>query len=114
MEILGHLAERWPTGAAVAALLVGVYLLARYWASAEMRDMRERVDYLDEQVRALRYRDQAYFEYILYDEEYHRKLELIAIRAGYTIERHISFLEFRDAWMKERGLTEEQDSIWQT
>lgn len=114
LELLAHLTENWPTVGLVATLLIGVYLLARYWATAEMRDMRRRIDYLDDQVKALRYRDQAYFEYVLYIEDYQRKVELVAVQHGIPLPKRIPFLEFRDKWMEDKGLLEQKDQIWQT
>lgn len=96
----------------VSALLIGVFLLARYLQAAEMRDMRRRIDYLDDQIRALRYRDECYFAYILEDQEYHNRVELIALQAGYRLEKHPSFLVFRDGWMKDRDLKDEEEEIW--
>ncbi len=112
-ELLGHLTEKWPTVGLVATLLVGVYLLARHWAGAEMRDMRARIDYLDKQVKALRYRDQIYFEFVLYDEGYHQRQGLLLSAQGIVPERHIPFLEFRDRRMRELGLDIEKEEIWE-
>lgn len=114
LEWLSLLMEHWPTVGLIVTLLIGVFLVARYLRGAEVRDMRDRVDYLDGQVRALRYRDQCYFEYTLYIEECHRRAMLLAASKGCTFERHMSFLEFRDRWMLERGLQDEQEEIWQT
>lgn len=112
LEWLGLLMAHWPTVGLFATILVGVYLAARYWSAAEMRDMRRRIEYLDDQVRALRLRDEAYFAYILYAEAYHQRLSLAAVSRGCAIERRLTFLEFRDKWMKDRGLEDEKDEIW--
>jgi len=112
LDWLRVITEHWPTVGLVASLLIGVYLLARYYNGAEMSDMRRRVDYLDEQVRALRYRDQCYFDYIVFDEGYHQRHMLIAAEKGCEVEQHVSFLDFRDKWMRARGLQEEQEHIW--
>lgn len=113
LELLGHLTKNWPTVGLVATLLIGVYLLARYWASAEMRDMRRRVDYLDKQVKALRYRDQIYFEYVLYDDGYHQRQGLWLSAQGLVPERHVTFLEFRDKRMRELNIEEGDEAIWE-
>lgn len=111
-DMLRLLMENWPSVGLVATLLIGVFLIARYLYSSEMRDMRRRIDYLDEQVLAMRYRDRCYFEFVLLDENYHNRVEVIAAQSGYLLEPHISFLEFRDRWMRDRGLADEQDDIW--
>lgn len=113
LEFLGHVTQNWPTVGLVATLLVGVYLLARYWATAEMRDMRTRIDYLDERVEAMLYRDQCYFAFVLADQEWHHRNELLALKHGFKTEPHISFMDFRDEWMKARGLDKELE-IWKS
>ena len=112
LEWLSHLTKQWPNVGLFATLLIGVYLLARYLSQAEVRDMRSRIEYLDDQVRALRYRDECYFAYILYDQNYHIALALVAAQQGFLPEKHLSFLEFREKWMLERGLKDEQEEIW--
>lgn len=113
LEILGRLTENWPTVGLVATLLIGVYLSARYWASAEMRDMRRRVDYLDDRVETLSYQVECYFAYWLVDQEWHIRQEFIARERGWQLEPHVTFLAFRDQWMKQRGLEKELE-IWKS
>lgn len=127
------LAEHWPVLSLAALLLFGVYMCVRFVAlafrdslgpigeyfrtrraitAADRDDMIARIKYMDEQVRALRYRDECYFAYMLVDQEWHRKHELMAAQFGWAFDPHITFLEFRDAWMKARGLTNEDIKIW--
>lgn len=112
IELLQLLVEHSPSLGIVAILLVCVYLAARHFGGAELRDLRARVDYLDQQVHALRYRDECYFAYVLYDQDYHNRLELFATTAGYKLEKHQTFLKFRDEWMKDRELDDEEEEIW--
>jgi len=110
---LGQLTQNWPTVGLVASLLVGVYLLARNLASAEMRDMRRRIDYLEGRVESLSYQVECYFEYWLIDQEWHVRQEFLARENGWELEPHVRFLDFRDQWMKERGLEKELE-IWKS
>lgn len=112
LEWLTLLMEHWPTVGLIATLLIGVYLVARYLSQAEVRDMRRRIDYLDEQVAALRYRDECYFDFVVYAESYYNRLELLASAHNFALEPRLSFLEFRHKWMKERELTDEWERIW--
>ncbi|ADL70996.1 hypothetical protein SEA_WAMBURGRXPRESS_29 [Mycobacterium phage Wamburgrxpress] len=129
------IARDWPDLAVVASLLCGLYVIVRYLAGtfesvsralgpvgrwfrsrrainkAELMDMQKRVEYLDERVTRLLYRDQCYFAYVLADTEWHRRHEIKAAALGWDLERHVSFIEFRDRWMRNRGLDKELD-IW--
>ena len=111
-ELMQVITDHSPMVGFVAALLIGVFLLARYLQASEMRDMRSRIDYLDDQIRALRYRDQCYFEYVIYIEDYNRKVELEAVRLGFTLPKRRSFLQFRDDWVIDNGLEDEEEAIW--
>lgn len=113
LELLGLVAQNWPTVGLVAALLIGVYLAARHWASSEMTDMRRRVDYLEGRVETLSYQVECYFSYWLIDQEWHIRQEFISRERGYILEKHIPFLEYRDKWMKDRGLDRELE-IWKS
>ncbi|WP_124712903.1 hypothetical protein [Mycolicibacterium nivoides] len=134
-EWIGVLVTNWPELAVIASLVFGVYMIVRFLAGtfesfsralgpvgrflraqrainkAESDDMRKRIAYLDERVTRLLYRDQCYFAYVLADTEWHRRHELKAAALGWVFEPHVSFLEFRDRWMRERGLDKELD-IW--
>ncbi|AXH67837.1 hypothetical protein J4T99_gp031 [Mycobacterium phage Bromden] len=135
-EIVRLLTEQWPGWfLLIIAALFGVYLVVRFLSltfesvgralgpvgkffrrrraitHAEADDMRKRIAYLDERVTTMLYRDQCYFAYVLADTEWHRRHELKAAALGWVFEPHISFLEFRDKWMRERGLDKELD-IW--
>lgn len=131
------LVEHWPTLTFTIALVVGIYYLVKaialtfdavgdalgplgkLWRSrrtisrAESDDMRGRIEYLDRQVRALRYRDECYFAYTLHDHDWHVRNELLARERGVVLERHVTFLEFRDKWMRDRQLDTEDIQIWQ-
>ncbi len=113
LEFLTLVTTNWPTVGLVATLLIGVYFIARHWNSAEMSDMRKRVDYLDERVETLLRRDQCYFAFVLMDAEWHHRNDLRAIEYGWIVEPHPSFLEFRDQWMVAEGL-EKDLKIWKS
>ncbi|OYN81884.1 hypothetical protein [Mycolicibacterium sphagni] len=127
------LTTNFPTIALIATLAFGVFMIVRFLAGtlesmggvagklgtwlrsrrainkAESDDMRKRISYLDGQVRALRYRDECYFAYMMTDADWHHDFELVARAKGWApdIKQHISFLEFRDNWMRQRGLEKE-------
>lgn len=129
------LSENWPTLTLVAALLFGVYVCVRFLvltfdsvssalgpvgkfirsrraiSKAEADGLRRQVGYLDGQVRSLLYRDECYFAYMLADQEWHHRHELLAAANGWTFEPHLPFLAFRDRWMRERGLEKELE-LW--
>jgi hypothetical protein len=111
VEWLRMVSAHWPTVGLIATLLTGVYFATRYYGQSEVRDMRRRIEYLDDQVRSLRYRDECYFAYILYDQGYHHRQQLAA--AGKCkIEKHVPFLDFRDGWMDDHDLTNDGADIW--
>lgn len=134
-ELAGLVMEHWPTLAVAAAFVFAIYYIVRglaltfdaigdalgpigkIWrtrrtiSQGESDDMRKRLQYLAEQVRALRHRDACYFAFCLYDEEYHRRQELLAASKGWVLESHVGFLEFSEKWMRERGIEKELD-IW--
>ncbi|OMC55356.1 hypothetical protein A5747_13250 [Mycobacterium sp. IS-836] len=131
------LTEHWPTLTLTIAVLIGIYYVVRTLAltfdavadalgplgkiwrarrtisQAESTDLRRRVEYLDSQVRALRYRDECYFAYTLMDHDWHVRNELLAREHGLVLERHVTFLEFRDKWMRDHQLENEDIKIWQ-
>lgn len=125
--------EHWPTPAVVLAALFIVYHVVRFLAltfgwgmgalgtfwrtrrsitDGEIIDLKKRVTYLDGQVASLRYRDECYFAYMLSDQEWHRKHELKAAAQGWTFDRHITFLEFRDQWMKDKKFQGREHDFW--
>ena len=83
--------------------------LGRFWrmrggrADAEIKELRRQVDFLSRRVEVLTNRDECYFSYLLWDTEYHRRQELLAAQIGFAMERHKTFLEFRDEWIATRG-----------
>ena len=129
------LVEHWPTLSLVAVFMFGVYVILRFLAlasesaaqalgpvgkffrdrraisQAESDDMRRQIVALDKRVRALLYRDECYFSYMVSDAEWHRRHELLAAAKGWEFEPHTSFLKFRDVWMQDRGL-DKDDEIW--
>lgn len=100
---------------AVASALgpVGKWFLARRAiTSAESVSLRQQIVNLDRTVRALQYRDACYFAYVLKDQEWHQEFELFAAQQGWKlVPRHQTFLEFRDKWVKDRGL-EKEFELW--
>ncbi|QFG10262.1 hypothetical protein J4U00_gp030 [Mycobacterium phage DyoEdafos] len=135
-EIVKLMTEQWPGWVMlVIAGLCALYLAVRFLSltfesvsralgpignyfrrrraitHAEADDMRERIEYLNGRVEQMLYRDQCYFAYVLADTEWHRRHELKAAALGWAFEPHVSFLEFRDRWMRERGLDKDLD-IW--
>lgn len=129
------LTTNWPTIALLASLAFGIFVIVRFLAAtfesvgdalgpvgkwfqarrainkAESDDMRRQIVALDKRVRALLYRDECYFAYMVVDAEWHRKHELRAIAEGWDWEPHVPFLRFRDEWMRIRGL-EKETEIW--
>lgn len=129
------LAAHWPSVTLVAALLFGISTCVRFLAltsesfsralgpigkfirtrralsKAEADLLRRQVLALDGRVRSLLYRDECYFAYMLADQEWHHRQELLAAAQGWALERHMPFLEFRDKWMRERGL-EKEIELW--
>lgn len=111
-DFLNLVIEHWPQAGLIVTVIVGMFLATRYLRTADLKDMRDRIDYLDSQLHALRYRDECYFAYVIYDTEYHRREQIAASTNGWTIEPHTTFLSFRDRWMKERNLEAEKEEIW--
>lgn len=67
---------------------------------AELEDLHRQVEFLTEQIAELRIRDELYWNFILMDQEYHRRLEFAAAEKGWDIPRHVPFMSFRDEWLK--------------
>lgn len=88
--------------------------LGRFWRiradrpDRELKDLRRQVDFLAKRVEILSHRDECYFEYMLYDTDYHRRQVLDATARGWAIEHHQTFLEFRNDWLAQRGHTLEE------
>jgi hypothetical protein len=82
-------------------------------SQSESDDMRRRIEYLDRRVETLLYRDQCYFAFVLEDAHWHQRHALLAIQRGWDLEPHPNFLEFRDRWLRERGLDKELE-IWKS
>lgn len=134
-EWVRFVAEHWPTLALVAGLLYVIYHivkaaaltfeavgkalgpLGRMWhakrtiSQAEADDMRRQLQYLAEQVRGLRHRDECQYAYTQYDTAWHRKHELLALSNGWVLPPHVNFWEFSEKWYKDHGIEHEID-IW--
>ncbi|UVK63417.1 membrane protein [Mycobacterium phage Aegeus] len=134
-ELLSSHLGHWPLVACLAALLLLIWLCVRFLAltsesfskalgpigkfirarraltKAEADILKRQVIHLDGRVRSLLYRDECYFAYMLSDQEWHHRYELKAAAHGWSYERHVPFLEFRDRWMRERGLEKELE-LW--
>lgn len=125
--------EHWPT---LTLLLVGLFSIyhvvrflsltfgwgmgavGKYWrtrrqiSDAKVVDLEKRIVYLDDRVSTLEYRDECYFAYMLIDQEWHRRHELRAKQYGWDFEHHITFLEFRDQWIREHKQDSKERSSW--
>ncbi|TDH56702.1 hypothetical protein E2F47_06115 [Mycobacterium eburneum] len=75
---------------------------------SELADLRRQVDYLTGEVAQLRTSDQIYWAWIVYDQKWHRQLELDAAAGGHEIPRHESFYEFRERWKREHRETADE------
>lgn len=132
MTFFGQIQEQFPAIGAVILLIIAAYFVVRFVSltfgdalgavgrffrdrraitHSEADDMRSRLKYLDDRVEKLLHRDACYFAYVLADQEYHHRQKLIAIELGWVLEPHVSFLEFRQRWMSERGLEKELE-MW--
>lgn len=116
--------EHWPTLALAGAILTVAYLgirtlaltvdsignalgpLGEFWrkrraiSRAEIDDLQRQVEYLKRQVDDLRGREECHWEFVLKDQEYHRRLELAAVGGGYVIPPHQSYMEHREEWLR--------------
>lgn len=134
-RLFNFLVEHWPSFPLVLAFIFGCYLVLKFVAlasesaanalgpvgeyfrsrrsasKAELDDMRKRLAVLERRGKAMLLRDECYFAYMLSDAEWHRKYELIAVSKGWEIQPHKSFLQFREEWMRGRGVASEVD-LW--
>ena len=132
-------AEKWPTFAwVVPVVLIGFWVLrfaacaneplrkalgglGRYWEQSaeckqkrnagEWRALREEVSALSSRVDDLQRRDEVYWAYVMYDEEWHRKYDMELLAAAKIQIRHLTFLEFREKWSTNRNFTKD-DQQW--
>lgn len=135
LDFFQLIVSHWPAFSLFIAAVFGVALMARALAltsesaakflgpvgrffkdrqvilKGEVADLRERVLRLDQRVRALIVRDECYFDYMVYDASWHNLQELRAAEVGLKLEPHVSFLVFRDSWMRDHGL-EKDGGIW--
>lgn len=77
--------------------------------AGEIGALRTEVASLSDKVNALQQKDEIYWSYVLYDEEWHRKRDFEAVQSGAINIHHISFPEFRARWLRERKVSEEDD-----
>ncbi len=68
--------------------------------NSKIADLETQVQHLVEQVAELRYRDRMYWAWVVSDQEWHRRLELMAVEKGWDLPPHISFDDFYDEWNK--------------
>lgn len=69
--------------------------------NAKIGDLEVTVNYLQLQIGELRYRDEMTWAWILSDQEWHRKVEFDAIDKGWELPPHVSYMEFREEWIKQ-------------
>lgn len=93
-KALGGLGKHWRESAE----------LKRPARQAEVEDLRAEVKALAKRLDVFHMRDQMYWSYIMKDAEFHYADDLQRISEGKPKSGHISFYEFRTAWLKERGL----------
>lgn len=90
-KILGGVGRRWRDSAESKQKA----------AAGELGALREEVKALSERVDSLQIRDQIYWDYCLYDENWHREDQMRRIAAGQPVTGHMSFFEFRVKWAKD-------------
>lgn len=133
VTVFGQIQEQFPAIGAVILLIIAAYFIVRFVSltfgdalgavgkffrdrraitHSEADDMRRRLRYLDERVETLLRRDQVYFSYVLHDQEWHLRDQLRAAAEGRVTEPHLPFIEYRDAWARERGLEKELADAW--
>jgi len=72
---------------------------------SELKDLRRQINFLNVQLTELRVRDEMYWAWILSDQEWHRQHEFDAAQRGHETNPHVSFMDFRDQWMRRYGTT---------
>lgn len=123
------LARHWPTLAGVVPILLIAYYFVKFLATAyepvarifgrvgrkwrasaerkqrltagELGLLRDEVASLSRKVYELERRDAIYWEYVMYDQEWHREVQVQAVEQNWNVKRHLSFLEFRAKWNRE-------------
>lgn len=68
----------------------------------QIADLWRQVQFLEEQLAELRLRDEMYWQWILSDQEWHRRYEFQAAANGWETIPHVSFMDFRDEWLAQR------------
>ncbi len=100
-KILGGLGKHWRTQADKRQVRI----------TGEIGALREEVDSLSAKVNNLRVKDEIAWAYVIYDEEWHRRLDFEAVQHNSVPVPHISFPEFRVRWLREHAVTH-QDEVW--
>lgn len=73
---------------------------SRHAVAVRVDDLEKTVLYLQLQIGELRYRDEMTWAWILSDQDWHRKVEFLAVEKGWDLPQHISYMEFREEWIK--------------
>ena len=72
--------------------------------NAKIDDLESQVKFLIAQVAELRARDRMYWAWVIVDQEWHRRVELMAVENGWDLPDHISFDEFYEEWIKKHPM----------
>lgn len=72
--------------------------------NAKIGDLESQVKFLIAQVAELRARDRMYWAWVIVDQEWHRRVELMAVERGWDLPPHISFDEFYEEWIKKHPM----------
>lgn len=91
-KLLGGVGRRWRRSAERKQRL----------AAGEVGLLREEVRSLSDKVYALEKRDAIYWAYVMYDQEWHREMQSLALNKGWPLKRHLDFMEFRAKYWLER------------
>lgn len=67
--------------------------------NAKIADLQDQVMHLTERVSELRIRDELNFDFVIYDQSWHRTFELKAAELGWQITPHVNYSEFREKWL---------------
>lgn len=129
-QFLTDLAKHWPFLAWLVPIVLTMFYIVKFMAVAydpvakvmgrlgahwqesaerkrerdrgEVGMLRDEVFSLGKKVDQLQQRDEIYWAYVMYDQEWHRVMESLAIDQSWPIAIHLSFLDFRSKWWTER------------
>ena len=68
----------------------------------ELADLRRQVEFLSRAVDELRNRDEMNWAFTLSDTQWHRNYEFFCADKGVIPMPRVSYMEFRDKWLRER------------